>query len=163
MLIKIFVTGGTIDGLACELGDDIPKDHKSPISELLRQARVMLSRSIEELFHKDSRTISNEDRELIYKKCLKCDEDKILITHGAMTLPDTAVFLGKKNIPKTIVLVGAMVPDGQPKSDVMFNLGMAVGVVQLLPHGVFIAMNGRIFTWDNVKKNFEKGTFENEK
>jgi L-asparaginase len=122
-----------------------------------------VKRSVEELFHKDSRHINNDDRALIYKKCLECKEDKIIIAHGTMTMTATAKYLGKNNLPKTIVLVGAMVPANKENSDALFNIGAAVSAVQLLPVGVYIVMNGQIFSWDNVKKNLEKAIFELEK
>lgn len=78
-------------------------------------------------------------------------------------MPETARYLGKKNIRKTIVLVGAMVPANRKNSDALFNIGAALSAVQLLPHGVYITMNGRIFSWDNVAKNIDKGVFETEK
>ena len=80
-----------------------------------------------------------------------------------MTMPATAKYLGKKNIPKTIVILGAMIPANKEKSDALFNIGTALSAVQLLPHGVYITMNGKIFSWDNVKKNIDKGIFETEK
>lgn len=163
MSIKFFITGGTIDGLEYQLEEDAPKEHRSLIPELLKQARVTVKRNVEELFHKDSRHISNDDRALIYKKCLECKEDKIIITHGAMTMIATAKYLGKNSLHKTIVLVGAMVPANKEKSDAFFNIGAAVSAVQLLPVGVYIVMNGQIFSWDNVKKNLEKAIFETEK
>ena len=163
MAIRIIITGGTIDDLEYESPEDAPKEHKSLIPDLLKQSRVTLDYEIDELLQKDSRHINDEDRELVYKRCLECSEDKIIITHGTMTMPATAKYLGKKNIPKTIVLWGAMIPANKEKSDALFNIGAALSAVQLLPHGVYITMNGKIFSWDNVKKNIDKGIFETEK
>ena len=163
MTIKFIITGGTIDDLEYELAKDAPKKHKSLVPDLLKQAEVTLKYNIDELLQKDSRHINDEDRELVYKKCLECSEDKIIITHGTMTMPAMAKYLGQKNIPKTIVLLGAMIPANKEKSDALFNIGAALSAVQLLPHGVYITMNGKIFLWDNVKKNIDKGIFETEK
>ncbi len=161
MAIKFIITGGTIDDVDDDL--DAPKNHKSLIHILLKQARITFEYNTDELLQKDSRHINNDDRQLIYEKCLECSEDKIIITHGTITLSATAKYLGKKNIPKTIVLLGAIVPANKQKSDALFNIGTAVSAVQLLPHGVYVTMNGKIFSWDNVKKNIEKEVFETEK
>lgn len=163
MTIKFIITGGTIDDLEYKLAKNAPKKHKSLVPDLLKQARATLKYNIDELLQKDSRHINDEDRELVYKKCLECSEDKIVITHGTMTMPATAKYIGQKNIPKTIVLLGAMVPANKKRSDALFNIGAALSAVQLLPHGVYITMNGKIFLWKNVKKNIDKGIFETEK
>ena len=104
--------------------------------------------------------MTDEDREKILQSCKDCEEDKIIITHGTDTMVETAQVLGKNIKDKTIVLVGAMIPYNQEKSDALFNLGCAVSAVQILPKGVYIAMNGKIFSWDNVRKNKELGLFE---
>ena len=163
MAIKIIITGGTIDDLEYESPEDAPKEHKSLVPHLLKQSKITLDYDVDELLQKDSRDVNNDDRELVYQKCMECSEKQIIITHGTMTMPDTAKYLGKKNIPKTIVLLGAAVPANKDKSDALFNLGTALSVVQLLPHGVYVTMNGKIFSWDNVKKNLDKGIFETEK
>lgn len=163
MAKKFIVTGGTIDDVGYELPKDAPKNHKSLVPDLLKQARITLEYNVDELLQKDSRHITDKDRNLIYQKCLECPEDKIIITHGTMTMAATAKYLGKRNIPKTVVLLGAMVPANKVKSDALFNIGAAVSAVQLLPQGVYVTMNGKIFSWDNVKKNIDKEIFEAEK
>jgi len=163
MAIRIIITGGTIDDLEYESPEDAPKEHKSLIPDLLKQSRITLDYEIDELLQKDSRHVNDDDRELVYKRCLECSEEQILITHGTMTMPAMAKHLGQKNIPKTIVLLGAMIPANKENSDALFNLGAALNAVQLLPHGVYVTMNGKIFSWDNVKKNLDKGIFETEK
>ncbi|MCX7039848.1 MAG: asparaginase domain-containing protein, partial [Spirochaetes bacterium] len=92
--------------------------------------------------------------------CRRAEEDRIVITHGTDTMTETADVLGKAGLAKTIVLTGAMVPYIFSSSDAVFNLGSAITAVQLLPNGVYIAMNGRVFPWDGVKKNRERGVFE---
>ncbi len=108
----------------------------------------------------DSLDMTDEDRETIAKNCLKVSEDKIIITHGTDTMVKTARLLAKKVKNKSIVLTGAMVPYKFGSSDGLFNLGSALAFVQLLPIGVYIAMNGRYFMWDNVHKNKQTGQFE---
>lgn len=107
--------------------------------------------SIEILMQKDSRAITEEDRKLIFQKCLKTKEKRIIVTHGTYTMVQTARYLGKSKLAKTIVLVGSFVFGDKKNSDALFNLGAAVNAVQLLPEGVYIVMNGEIFTWDNVR------------
>lgn len=163
MNIKIFLTGGTIDGVDYDSLEKAPKNHQSLIPHFLKQAKVTAQYEIEELMIKDSRFITSEDREIISKKCKECEQNQIIITHGTFTLSETAKFLGAKNLGKTIVLVGCMVMGNQKDSDALFNLGAAIIAVQILPPDVYISMNGKIFRWDNVKKNVEKDLFEEER
>jgi|TARA_Y100000310_G_scaffold124950_2_gene123760 L-asparaginase len=162
-MIKIFTTGGTIDDYHYDSVDKAPTSHKSFVPELLKRARVTVKCEVEEIVHKDSRFVTDDDREIIFKKCQDCKEDKIIITHGTATMPITAKFLGKNNIEKTIVLTGSGFPANKENSDALFNLGAALTAVQALPNGVYVVMNGKIFTWDNVKKNVETGFFETER
>jgi L-asparaginase len=100
------------------------------------------------------------DRELILEKCINCEEKYILITHGTDTMCETAKLLGESSIDKTIVLFGSMVPYVVNGSDAFFNFGCALGSVQLLKAGVYIAMNGRILPWNDVEKNRSLGIFQ---
>ena len=161
MSIRILITGGTIDDLEYNSLDKAPKFPKSIIPSVLKKARVTLDFNTEILMLKDSKFITKKDRKIILKKCGECKEDKIIITHGTMTMPLTAKFLGEKNIKKTIVLLGSAIPTNKKDSDALFNLGTAMAAVQLLPKGVYITMNGKIFNWDNVRKNKRTGKFEN--
>lgn len=158
--IKIFVTGGTIDDLDYELEENAPKNHRSLIPGLLEQSRITIPCSVEVLMQKDSRAITTSDRLLLLDKCKDCHESKILITHGTATMPETAAYLNKVALDKTIVLFGAIIPASKEGSDALFNLGVAISAVQTLPNGVFVAMNGRVFPADNVRKNFSAGYFE---
>jgi L-asparaginase len=108
----------------------------------------------------DSEDMSDADRELILRSCKESDEEKIVVTHGTDTMEVTARFLGERISGKTVVLTGAMIPYAFGSSDGMFNLGSALAFAQTLPHGVYIAMNGRVFGWKNVRKNRSTGTFE---
>ncbi|HIG99110.1 MAG TPA: asparaginase, partial [Thermoplasmata archaeon] len=96
----------------------------------------------------------------IVENCKSCDEDHIVITHGTDTMVETAKKLGETIKDKTIVLTGAMIPYRFGSSDGLFNLGSALAFVQSLPRGVYVAMNGRYFTYDNVMKNKQLGEFE---
>ncbi len=163
MAVKIFVTGGTIDDLEYDSEGEAPTGQKSNIPQLLKDMRVDLSYDVEVLMFKDSKFISDEEREFIAKKCGECSEEKLIITHGTWTMPLTAKYLGKMELDKTVVLVGAAIPANKEKTDAMFNLGAALTAVQTLPKGVYITMNGKIFSWDNVKKNKDTGFFETER
>ncbi|OGK18850.1 hypothetical protein A3D80_03180 [Candidatus Roizmanbacteria bacterium RIFCSPHIGHO2_02_FULL_40_13b] len=158
--IKIFITGGTIDDLNYER--DVPQNHQSLITGLLERARITPDYDVEVLMQKDSRVISDKDREIILERCRNCTEDEILITHGTYTMPGTAKYLGNTHLDKTIVLFGAHIPANRDNSDALFNLGTAFIACQLLPKGVYILMNGKVFTWDNVKKDFPTGYFKEE-
>ena len=163
MKIKIFITGGTIDNLEYGSAEKAPKKFKSLIPKLLKQSRITIPCSVDVLISKDTRFLTDEDRKNILNKCRKCKEDKIVITHGTFSMPLTAKYLGKTNINKSIVLVGSAYPANNKKSDALFNLGFALAAVQLLPKGVYVTMNGKIFPWNNVKKNLKTGFFEKEK
>ena len=108
----------------------------------------------------DSLNMTNEDRELIVHQCRNAEEKKIIVTHGTDTMAITAKVLAEKVKDKTIVITGAMIPYKFGSSDGFFNLGSALAFVQSLPAGVYIAMNGRAFNWDNVRKNKQTGQFE---
>ncbi len=108
----------------------------------------------------DSLSITDHDRQIILQNCLSTKEDKILITHGTDTMVETAKLLAENITNKTIVLTGAMIPYTFGSSDGLFNLGSALAYVQVLPKGIYIAMNGRYFHWDKVRKNLKTGYFE---
>jgi L-asparaginase len=159
MPIRIFVTGGTFDKEYNEItGHLFFKDTHLP--EMLRLGRSRLDVRIDTLMMIDSLDMTDRDRETIVGHCEKAEEKLILITHGTDTMADTARVLASKGIGKTIVLTGAMIPYKFGSSDGLFNLGSAMAFVQALPPGVYVAMNGRIFNWDNVRKNRETGEFE---
>lgn len=104
--IRILITGGTIDDLDYDKEESAPKNHQSLIPELLKQSRITANYEVEILMQKDSRVVTDKDRKLILERCQNCNEDRIIITHGTFTMPNTAKFLGKANINKTIVLSG---------------------------------------------------------
>jgi L-asparaginase len=108
----------------------------------------------------DSLYMTDSKRQLILEECRKSEEERIVVTHGTDTMVETARFLGQSVEKKTIVMTGAMIPYAFGSSDGLFNLGSALAFAQSLPHGVYIAMNGRYFPWDNVRKNKIAGEFE---
>ncbi|PJA20817.1 MAG: asparaginase, partial [Candidatus Diapherotrites archaeon CG_4_10_14_0_2_um_filter_31_5] len=140
-----------------------PKSHKTLIPKILKKARITVDFKIEGIMWKDSKFINDKDRELILKKCKDCPEDKIVIVHGTMTMAETANYINKKKLKKTIVLVGSAIPANKQNSDALFNIGAAITAVQILPFGVYVTMNGKIFPGSDVRKNFETGYFENSK
>jgi len=159
MAIRIFITGGTFDKEYNELtGELYFKD--THMSELLEKGRCKVPVEIRTLMMVDSLAMTDEDRDLIAHQCNQCEEKHIVITHGTDTMSETAKVLAEKIKDKTIVLTGAMIPIKFGSSDGLFNLGSALAFVQTLPAGVYVAMNGRYFTWDNVKKNKVTGIFE---
>ena len=127
---------------------------------MLSMGRSKLDVEIDQLMLMDSLDMTEKDREIIVDSCKTCNFDQIIITHGTDTMVDSARLLAKENIDKTIVFTGAMIPIDFGSSDGLFNLGSAMGFVQSLSKGVYIAMNGRYFDFDKVKKNAKTGIFE---
>lgn len=157
--IRIFITGGTFDKEYNEInGDLFFKD--SHVANMLKLGRSRLDLSFRTLMMIDSCEMSDEDRNIIAQNCIKTLEKHIIITHGTDTLVETAKVLAEKVTEKTIILTGAMIPYTFGSSDGLFNLGSAIAFVQTLPEGVYVAMNGRYFKWDNVRKNKKIGEFE---
>lgn len=159
MPIKIILTGGTIDKHYNESNGelDFVDTH---IPEILKIGRNRADVIIEQVLLKDSLDMGDADRQQILQSFIASSENKILITHGTDTIVETAKVLGKEKLNKTIVLVGAMIPFVFKHSDAVFNIGFALGALQTLPSGVFVAMNGKVFEADAVVKNKEKGIFE---
>ena len=159
MAIRLFVTGGTFDKEYNELtGQLFFKD--SHINEILKLGRSRLDLSVRTLMLIDSLEMTNTDRNIILESCQRCDEKKIVITHGTDTMTETAKYLADKIPGKTVVITGAMIPYKFGSSDGLFNLGSALAFVQSLPAGIYIAMNGRYYDWNNCKKNKQTGFFE---
>jgi L-asparaginase len=161
-VIRIFVTGGTFDKEYNELAGTLTfKDTHLP--EMLRLGRARVELSITTLLMIDSLEMTDEHRAQIVARCRETDETRILITHGTDTMIETARALAAA-LPiigdKTIVLTGAMVPYAFGSSDGLFNLGSALSFVQVLPAGVYVAMNGRCFEWNRVRKDRGTGIFE---
>ena len=155
--ICIITTGGTIDKVYFDANSQF--EVGSPIIEqILQEALVKIDYRLLPLLQKDSLEINDQDREVIRKKVLECDESLILITHGTDTMTLTAAFL--KDIPnKTIVLTGSLSPARFRSTDAIFNIGLALGALQSITSGVYITMNGQVFAADKVKKNLELKQF----
>jgi len=158
-MIRIFVTGGTFDKNYDEIHGRLTFGD-THLPEMLRLGRCRLDVSIRTLMMIDSLDMTDADRELIVRHCAQSDESRIVITHGTDTMVETAAALARGVTGKTVVLTGAMIPYAFGSSDGLFNLGSAVSFAQVLPPGVYIAMNGQHFAWDRVRKNRETGTFE---
>jgi L-asparaginase len=160
-VIRIFVTGGTFDKEYNELAGTLFFKN-THVPEMLRLGRCRLEVTVQTLMMIDSLDMSDADRGLIVERCAGAAETQLVITHGTDTIVETAGALAASLSPagKTIVLTGAMVPYAFGSSDGLFNLGSALSFVQVLPPGVYIAMNGRYFRWDHVRKNRETGVFE---
>lgn len=159
MTIRIFITGGTFDKEYNEITGQL-YFNDTHMQDLLEMGRNKVRVEIRTLMMVDSLEMTNEDRELIAHQCNHCEEDKIVITHGTDTMSDTANMLAQKVKNKTVILTGAMIPIKFGSSDGLFNLGSALAFAQTLPAGVYVAMNGRYFNWDNVRKNKQSGMFE---
>ena len=159
MSITVFVTGGTFDKEYNEISGELYfKD--THIREILELGRAQLEVKIKKLMLIDSLNMTNEDRRVILQNCISVKDKKIVITHGTDTMTETAKILAKENLKKTIVLTWAMIPYKFGSSDGLFNLGSALAFAQVLPTGVFVAMNGRFFNWNEVVKNKISGKFE---
>ncbi len=159
MMIWIITTGGTIEGL--EYSDEQENNAVTvSINSLLQQINNSNEYHVDKAFSKDSRFITTTDRQLLENKIKAAKSEKILITHGTVTMVETASYLGKLNIDKTIVLVGAFILGTEKDTDAPANLDFAIAAAQRLEKGVYIAMNGKVFRWDNVKKNVAKNRFE---
>ena len=158
-MIHIFTTGGTIEGLDYENDQGVTETNIT-IKDFLDSANVDFEYTIESIFKKDSRAITENDLELLVSKIIGTNATKVLITHGTFTMEATANYIGKLNIGKTIVLVGSFILGSSANTDAPFNLGYAISSLQFLKPDVYIAMNGKVFHWNNVVKNLETNKFE---
>ena len=158
-MICIFVTGGTFDKTYDEIRGTLAFG-ETHLPEMLRLGRSRVAVSIRTLMMVDSLDMTDADREVVVRSCVQCADARIVVTHGTDTMVETAAALARGVREKTIVLTGAMIPYAFGSSDGLFNLGSALSLVQLLPPGVYIAMNGQHFAWDKVRKNAASGVFE---
>ena len=158
-MIRLLVTGGTFDKDYDEINGTL-SFKQTHVEEMLRLGRSSVPLTVETVMLIDSLQMTDQDRLVVARRCQDCPESAIVITHGTDTMVETAAVLARNVPTKTIVLTGAMVPYAFGSSDGLFNLGSALSFVQVLPPGVYIAMNGTHFRWDRVRKNRERGTFE---
>jgi L-asparaginase len=159
MTLRLIATGGTFDKHYNELNGTLGfKDSHLP--EVIQRSRMTIPVALDVLPLLDSLDMQDADRARILAACQAAPEQAIVIVHGTDTMPETAAVLGAAALNKTIVLTGAMIPYAIANSDALFNLGLACGVAQTLAPGVYVAMNGQVFTWNNVTKNRAAGVFE---
>jgi len=159
MSMRIIITGGTFDKYYDEIRGELTFK-ETHLPSILRQARVTVPIVLEINQLIDSLQMTDADRQRVLEASLRAPEQQIVVIHGTDTMVETARLLGEACPDKTIVLTGAMVPYSVIGSDALFNLGCGVMAVQLLPPGAYIAMNGRVFPWHSVRKNRERGFFE---
>ena len=172
--LRVLACGGTFDKRYDPITGELAFT-QSQLPDIMARARVTSPHVVETLMLIDSLDMQAADRERVLAACRAAREASLVIVHGTDTMPDTAQVLGPHFGPhratepmangtsdasKTIVLTGAMVPYAISHSDALFNLGFACACAQTLAPGVWIAMNGRVFAWNAVRKNREGGVFE---
>ena len=158
-MLRVFVTGGTFDKTYDEIRGRL-SFADTHVPEMLRLGRSRVELTVETLMMIDSLDMIDGDRAAIVARCAECDERRIVVTHGTDTMVETARALAAGVSDKTVVLTGAMIPYAFGSSDGLFNLGSALSFAQVLPSGVYIAMNGQCFAWNRVRKNTQTGVFE---
>lgn len=157
--LRLLVTGGTFDKHYDELTGSLAFGETN-VPAVLARGRCRLPLEVEVLMLKDSLDLTDADRQQLVAAARDCAERHLVITHGTDTMVESARVLAAAALGKTVVLTGAMIPFAFGSSDGLFNLGSALSFAQALPAGVYVAMNGRCFPWDNVRKNRELGVFE---
>lgn len=176
--LRILACGGTFDKRYNPISGAL-EFNTSQLPGIVAQSRVTLPIVVETVMLIDSLDMKAADRERVLAACRRAPETALVVVHGTDTMPETGQALGPHfgarpverdgaapstdathDASKTIVLTGAMVPYAIACSDALFNLGFACACAQTLPAGVWIAMNGRIFAWNRVRKNREDGVFE---
>ena len=159
MSLRILATGGTFDKHYDELTGTLGFAD-SHLPAVLARTRMTIPVALEVLPLLDSLDMHDADRARVLAACQRADEAAIVIVHGTDTMRETAAVLGAAGLAKTVVLTGAMIPYAIANSDALFNLGCATAAAQILPPGVYVAMNGQVFSWDNVTKNRAAGVFQ---
>jgi len=156
--IKFVAVGGTIDKVYFDAKSQYEVGEPN-ISAVLKELKLGFNYTVDSILKKDSLEMTDSDRGLVLEHIKACKEEFIIITHGTDTMVDTARFISEIQ-NKTIVLTGALEPALFKTSDAVFNIGTAISAVQILNHGIYIAMNGRIFNHDNVRKNIDLNLFQ---
>ncbi len=159
MSLRIIATGGTFDKHYNEHNGALGFAD-SHLPEVIARSRMTVPVALEVLPLLDSLDMHDADRARVLAACSAAAERAIVIVHGTDTMKETAAVLGAAALGKTIILTGAMIPYTIAHSDALFNLGFASAAAQLLPGGVYVAMNGQVFAWDNVTKNRSAGVFQ---
>lgn len=158
MSIKIITTGGTFDKVYSDALSEFSIGEPM-VEPLLQEAGVHCAYRIDSLLKKDSLDFTDADRQLLATAITQCPEQKVLVIHGTDTMTLSAQQLRNPG-DKTVVFTGAMQPARMRNTDAPFNLGFALGVLQCLPAGVYIAMHGQVFSAEQVQKNRQQGRFE---
>ena len=158
MQIKIFTTGGTIDKTYFDKNSDYHIGDPQA-GEILNKSNIVLDYSVQSILKKDSLDIDDADRQLIADRVTSDPSTHIIVTHGTDSMVKTAKVLARI-ADKTIVLTGSMCPALFRDSDAVFNIACSVMAVQLLPAGVYIVMNGKVFDPKNAKKNVAMKRYE---
>lgn len=156
---RIIVTGGTFDKHYDAIKGELTFK-QTHLPAILEQARVTIPVAIEINQLIDSLHMTDEHRQGVLAACRAAPERSLVVVHGTDTMAETAQVVGRAKLGKTVVFTGAMIPYSVQGSDALFNLGFALAMAQALPHNAWVAMNGRVFTWDNVKKDKSGGVFE---
>ena len=158
MALRIIATGGTFDKQYDPIGGKLGFED-SHLPEILKTARLSEMAVLEIVTLVDSLEMGMEQRKVILQACRDSPENRIVIVHGTDTMTDTARTIGDAALSKCIILTGAMVPYSVTRSDALFNLGTAVMASELLENGTWIAMNGRVLSWNDAQKDRSKGVF----
>jgi L-asparaginase len=159
MTLRVVATGGTFDKHYNEISGTL-EFGAGHLADVIKRARITAPIALQELPLLDSLDMKDADRQRVLAACAQASEAGIVIVHGTDTMRETAAVLGAAKLGKTVVLTGAMIPYEIANSDALFNFGFACGVAQTLPAGVYVAMNGQVFTWDKVVKNRVAGVFQ---
>jgi L-asparaginase len=159
MTLRVIASGGTFDKHYDEIAGKLGFG-KGHLTEVIQRSRITVPVQLEELPFLDSLEMQDADRQRILASVSKAAEKGVIIIHGTDTMRETAEVLGHAKLDKTIVLTGAMIPYEIANSDALFNFGYASAAAQLLPAGVYVAMNGKVFSWDKVEKNRTAGVFQ---
>lgn len=159
MTLRILATGGTFDKHYDELAGKLGFG-ASHLPEVIARSRITVPVALQTLDLLDSLEMQDSDRQHVLDACRQAKERALIIIHGTDTMRETAEVLGAAKLDQTIILTGAMIPYEIANSDALFNFGFACGVAQMLPAGVYVAMNGQVFVWDNVQKNRAAGVFQ---
>jgi L-asparaginase len=156
---RIIVTGGTFDKHYDAIKGELTFKN-SHLPAILQQSRVTVPVELEINQLIDSLDMLDEHRQQVLTACRNAREKYLVVIHGTDTMAQTARVVGQAGLDKTIVFTGAMIPYSVQGSDALFNLGFALAASQSLAANTYVAMNGRLFTWDRVRKNKADGVFE---
>jgi L-asparaginase len=156
---RIIVTGGTFDKHYDAIKGELTFK-ATHLPAILEQARVKVPVEIEINQLIDSLHMTDEHRERVLGACRAATESSLVVVHGTDTMAETARVVGLAELGKTVVFTGAMIPYSVQGSDALFNLGFALALARTLPAGAYVAMNARVFRWDNVRKDKASGIFE---